>query len=532
MNGSSSKRERCAIYTRKSTDEGLDQSFNSLDAQRESCEAYVRSQAGEGWRVLPEHYDDGGYSGGNLDRPAMRRLLADIDAGKVDVIVVYKVDRLTRSLLDFCKIVERLDARGVSFVSVTQAFNTTTSMGRLTLNVLLSFAQFEREVTGERIRDKIAASKAKGMWMGGNVPLGYDLSARRLIANPLEAERVRHIFNRYLKVRSGVVLMEELRCQSIFSKRWIARSGKERGGSAFSCGALYYLLQNRLYIGEIVHRGVCHQGDHEAIVDRDLFEAVQQALAENRKSRRTRPTRATKCSLAGLVRGADGEMLTTTFSYGREGRLYRYYVVGSLDPSRRKSSQPARRVPAAPLERLVLQVITRLLQRQVIWQDVRVFLSSVELNERSIQLVLESAAFLEPHEPLERAVARLQDQAAPDRLIEDCGTMRLIVDRKPVFRGGKAKFTGESARCEGDGLSLLRSAHKLLVAHSMSPLTSQSHSRASAPTWQRQRRTMVLGLLAPQTQKRIANGTLAGSLDSLLRHSFPLAWVDQSGEIR
>src|SRR3954454_19258657 len=215
---------RCAIYTRKSTEEGLDQVFNTLDAQREACEAYIKSQAGEGWRALPDHYDDGGFSGGNMERPAIKRLLADVHAGKLDAIVVYKVDRLTRSLTDFSRIVERLDARGVSFVSVTQAFNTTTSMGRLTLNVLLSFAQFEREVTGERIRDKIAASKAKGMWMGGNVPLGYDLHDRRLFVNPAEAEQVRKIFDRYLALASGVALMKELRRNAIFSKRWVSRS--------------------------------------------------------------------------------------------------------------------------------------------------------------------------------------------------------------------------------------------------------------------------------------------------------------------
>ena len=260
-------RVRCAIYTRKSTEEGLDQSFNSLDAQREACEAYIRSQAGEGWHALPARYDDGGFSGGNLGRPAMQRLLADVDSGKIDVIVVYKVDRLTRSLLDFSKIVERLDVRGVSFVSVTQAFNTTTSMGRLTLNVLLSFAQFEREVTGERIRDKIAASKAKGMWMGGNIPLGYDLHERCLIVNTSEAETVRHIFERYLAHGSGVELMKELKRDGIVSKRWISRSGRAKGGLPLSCGALYYLLQNRVYLGEIVHRGVRHKGEHDAIVE-------------------------------------------------------------------------------------------------------------------------------------------------------------------------------------------------------------------------------------------------------------------------
>jgi DNA invertase Pin-like site-specific DNA recombinase len=311
-------RIRCAIYTRKSTEEGLDQAFNSLDAQREACEAYIKSQAGEGWRPLADRYDDGGFSGGNMARPGIQRLLADVETGKVDVIVVYKVDRLTRSLMDFARIVERLDACGVSFVSVTQAFNTTTSMGRLTLNVLLSFAQFEREVTGERIRDKVAASKAKGMWMGGNVPLGYDLQERKLLVSPAEAKQVRHIFSRYACLRSAVALLKELREEGIVSKRWIARSGRILGGTSVQCGALYYILQNRLYLGQVVHRGKSHKGEHEAIVSEELFAAVQEILAENRREKGRRPTRAACCPLAGQVFDAEGVSMSASFSYGRE----------------------------------------------------------------------------------------------------------------------------------------------------------------------------------------------------------------------
>jgi site-specific DNA recombinase len=251
------KTQRCAIYTRKSSEEGLEQSFNSLDAQREACEAYILSQRHEGWRMLPARYDDGGYSGGNMDRPALKRLLEDIQANKVNVIVVYKVDRLTRSLVDFAKIVEALDARGVSFVSVTQQFNTTTSMGRLTLNILLSFAQFEREVTGERIRDKIAASKKKGMWMGGSVPLGYDLEARKLIPHPTEATLVRKIFALYLKLGCVRKLAAELKRENVRTKVWVTKTGVRVGGASFAKGHLYFLLRNRLYIGEIRHRDKC-----------------------------------------------------------------------------------------------------------------------------------------------------------------------------------------------------------------------------------------------------------------------------------
>src|SRR4051794_16237008 len=258
---------RCAIYTRKSSEEGLEQAFNSLDAQREACEAYIKSQRHEGWTCLAQAYDDGGLSGATMDRPALQQLLADIQAGKVDVIVCYKVDRLTRSLADFAKIVEVFDAKGVSFVSVTQQFNTTTSMGRLTLNVLLSFAQFEREVTGERIRDKIAASKRKGMWMGGVPPLGYRAQDHKLIIVDREAETVRFIFRRYAELGSVRLLKEELDARSIRSKLRTSASGRLRGGKPFARGALYLMLQNRIYRGEIVHREQSHPGEHAPIID-------------------------------------------------------------------------------------------------------------------------------------------------------------------------------------------------------------------------------------------------------------------------
>ena len=274
-------RVRCAIYTRKSSEEGLEQEFNSLDAQREACEVYVRSQRHEGWSVLPQPYDDPGFSGGSMERPALKRLLADIVARRIDVVVVYKVDRLTRSFADFAKIVEVFDANAVSFVSITQAFNTTTSMGRLTLNVLLSFAQFEREVTGERIRDKIAASKKKGLWMGGQPALGYDVKDRKLIMNEVEAETVRMIFRRYLELGSVRELKASLDAEGVVSKRRTAADGSAYGGHAFSRGALYQMLQNRVYCGEIVHKGASYPGEHPAIVDEDLWLKVQHKLKDN-----------------------------------------------------------------------------------------------------------------------------------------------------------------------------------------------------------------------------------------------------------
>jgi site-specific DNA recombinase len=276
-----SGRLRCAIYTRKSSEEGLDQEFNSLDAQREACEAYVRSQKHEGWSALPTLYDDPGYSGGNMERPALKRLLADIAAKRIDVVVVYKVDRLTRSLADFAKIVEVFDASSVSFVSITQAFNTTSSMGRLTLNVLLSFAQFEREVTGERIRDKIAASKKRGLWMGGQPALGYDVRDRKLVVNEAEAETVRMIFRRYLDLGSVRELKAALDAEGVVSKHRTAATGDAYGGQSFSRGALYEMLQNRVYRGEIVHKGAAYPGEHPAIVEEDLWRQVREKLESN-----------------------------------------------------------------------------------------------------------------------------------------------------------------------------------------------------------------------------------------------------------
>jgi site-specific DNA recombinase len=328
-----STRLRCAIYTRKSTEEGLEQAFNSLDAQREACEAYVLSQAGEGWECLPDLYDDGGWSGGNMERPALRQLLADIAKGRIDVVVVYKVDRLTRSLMDFARIIEVFDGQKVSFVSVTQAFNTTSSMGRLTLNVLLSFAQFEREVTGERIRDKIAQSKARGIWMGGHIPLGYDLGDRVLVPNPTEAETVRHIFRRYLELKSLPALVKDLTAHGILTKRREARSGTVHGGIPFNCSGLSHILKNRIYRGEIVHRGKAHDGEHEAIVDRTLFQAVQDQLAANHHRHRTRKTRAGACPLTGKIVDGEGQPMRPSFSYGRGSVTYRYYVSEGREPS-------------------------------------------------------------------------------------------------------------------------------------------------------------------------------------------------------
>ena len=357
------KRLRCAIYTRKSSEEGLEQGFNSLHAQREACEAYVLSQVGEGWVALPTVYDDGGYSGGNMDRPALARLMADIAAGKIDVVVVYKVDRLTRALSDFARIVEIFDQREVSFVSVTQAFNTTSSMGRLTLNVLLSFAQFEREVTGERIRDKIAASKAKGMWMGGSIPLGYDLpvdsKTRALVVNPGEAQTINLIYSLYLELGSVRALAAELKARGITSKRRVARSGRVIGGVPFKEGPLYYLLQNRTYRGLIVHKDKVHPGQHPAIVDADTFDAVQARLAEGNRRRVPSGDAGIAGVLAGKIFDDRGHAMSPV-SARRGQRTYRYYVSQAALRGDRGEPGSLRRVPAYALEALVGQQLTAL----------------------------------------------------------------------------------------------------------------------------------------------------------------------------
>jgi site-specific DNA recombinase len=341
---------RCATYTRKSTEEGLDQAFNSLDAQKEACAAYIRSQQHEGWRPIEDQYDDGGFSGGSMDRPALMRLLDDVRRGRVDVIVLYKIDRLTRSLADFARIIDVLDSCGASFVSVTQSFCTTSSMGRLTLNVLLSFAQFERELTGERIRDKIAASKRRGMWMGGVVPLGYDVADRKLIVNASEAQIVRDIYQRYLKLGSVLALQSELMQTGVTSKRRLSRSGSAAGGVPFTRGALYLLLQNRIYVGQICHKGAAYPGEHEAIVPTELFDAVQAQLEGNRVIRLSYHNSAQPNLLAGLLWDAHGRPMTTNHTVKAKVKRYRYYV--SRNPV--GSSLRVWRVPAGDLEELVV----------------------------------------------------------------------------------------------------------------------------------------------------------------------------------
>ena len=352
INTRPNRRLRCAIYTRKSTEEGLDMEFNTLDAQREACEAYIASQKSEGWVATRDRYDDGGFSGGNLERPGLKQLLADIDDGLVDVVVVYKIDRLSRSLMDFSKLVEVFDRNGVTFVSVTQSFNTTTSMGRLTLNILLSFAQFEREVIGERIRDKVAASRKRGIWMGGYVPLGYDVQDRKLLVNDAEASSVRRIFERFVELGSATVLARELRGDGFRNKQ----------GTLIDKGYLYRLLNNRVYRGEAVHKGKAYPGEHDAIIDEALWDQVHAILKESPRKRANNSRSRTPALLKGLIFSDTGAAMTPT-STKKGAKLYRYYVSMDVIRNRETGEETApMRLAAGMVEDAVVTEVRRILQ--------------------------------------------------------------------------------------------------------------------------------------------------------------------------
>jgi site-specific DNA recombinase len=438
---------RCAIYTRKSSEEGLEQDFNSLDAQREACEAFIASQKREGWALVGEMYDDGGFSGATMDRPAFQRLLSDVSGGQIDVVIVYKVDRLTRSLSDFAKIVDLFDRHAVSFVSVTQQFNTTSSMGRLTLNILLSFAQFEREVTGERIRDKIAASKRKGIWMGGQPSLGYDVKDRKLIVNTTEAETVRHIFRRYVELKSVRELKEDLDAASIVSKVRTASDGSRYGGQPIARGALYLMLQNRIYRGEIVHKGKSYPGEHEGIVDEALWNTVQAILSANRVDRASGTTGHEPNLLTGILFDAQGGRMSPTHA-NKKGTRYRYYISRSLlDGSTKAEGQ---RIPAVVLESLVVRRIRNWLA-----------------NPASILQAIQHAAFDAVTQ--KRLIERARDLAAgehdggPEGLRAFMGSsivrvqvhadrIDIAVDQDQVRRclDGTAKQTGPSEKTQAE----------------------------------------------------------------------------------
>ena len=508
--------KRCAIYTRKSSEEGLDQAFNSLDAQREAGEAYVKSQASEGWKLIPTHYDDGGFSGGSMERPALRRLLDDVEAGKIDVVVVYKIDRLTRSLADFARIVETFDARSVSFVSVTQAFNTTSSMGRLTLNVLLSFAQFEREVTGERIRDKIAASKAKGMWMGGVPPLGYDMpeaGSRTLRVNEVEAEMVRSIYERYLAIGSVHRLAEALAENGIVSKRHVTHGGREMGGVPFGRGALFHLLRNRTYLGQIVHKELVHQGEHLPIIDNALFERVQQHLAANRVTRNTATERRTeRAMLSGRLFDERGDPMSPAHSRGGSGRLYRYYVSASVQRGSKREGG-LHRVAAPAIEQLVTTTLERLLPGK----DADRVLHSVHLRPDAFDLVFPSK--------LARAIAaRIEGEEQLASRGQHCV---VTVPISLPLRGGRRSIAaGQPDAADHDPtiIAALRRSHAMVERDERGqPLI------VTGPASPYDRRLLRLAFLAPDIQQAILAGRQPRqlNLEQLIRQDLPIAWSQQ-----
>ena len=536
---------RCAIYTRKSSEEGLSQPFNSLHAQREACEAFVRSQAGERWTLLPDRYDDGGYSGATMNRPAMERLLADVLARRVDAVLVYKVDRLTRSLADFARIIEALDRRQVAFVSITQAFNTTSSMGRLTLNVLLSFAQFEREVTGERIRDKIAASKAKGMWMGGCVPLGYDVpvdASRALVVNDDEARTVRTIFRWYLESRNLYALQKRLDAEGVRSKRWTSTRGRVMGGCRFSRGALRHLLGNRTYLGEIPHKGQVHPGRHAGIVDRSTFEAAQVVLAANSVRRRTRVGRASRMLLCGLLFDADGLAMEPCF--GRSAaRRYEYYAAkpmprtglsGELDDA-------IRRVPAPPMDGLVRTLVAQLLpprDEAPSNLEVRGIIARVEIHPSTVQVVVCSRA-LPGRQSARSAMELVRSRTRPGEHVlvdpSDSGLLRIVLPLRFVTRGGRKWLTSPGGRRvpapkQPDPRLVrdLRRGHAIARACDIEPDSISPARNARAPSSAHDRKLAELAFLAPDLQRAILRGEIADcDLDAI-----PISWTAQRRLLR
>jgi site-specific DNA recombinase len=555
-----SARVRCAIYTRKSSEEGLDQEFNSLQAQREACEAFINSQRHEGWVCLPANYDDGGFSAATMERPALQRLLADITAGRVDIVVVYKIDRLTRSLADFAKIVEILDARGASFVSITQQFNTTSSMGRLTLNVLLSFAQFEREVIGERIRDKIAASKKKGMWMGGVPPLGYRVEDHKLVIIDSEAEIVRAMFRRYVELGSVRLLKEELEARGINSKSWTNASGRVIGGKPFSGGALYLILRNRTYLGAIVHNGHSHPGEHAPIIDQPLWDAVQAQLASNAGEQDASAGTRHPSLLTGMLFDADGNPMTPTHAV-KKGMRYHYYVSRPLI-TKDQTESVGLRLPSAPIEQLVTsrirqwlldpggiynatrladpaaqrRLVTRAAELAKSWPELpatrqRVFLTGlieridvgvdrieIRLSPTRLGTLPDVAATILPSAIDDEA----QILSVPVRLRRSGREIRMLIDGTDPFATVKpdARLIKPLIRA--------RRFNAALVGSDGVPFAALAKQQGVTPSYFT--RVLRLSYLAPDITQAILDGhqPLDLTADKLLAHSrLPLVWQDQ-----
>jgi len=546
---------RCAIYTRKSSEEGLEQDFNSLHAQREACAAYILSQASEGWSLLPGEYDDGGLSGGTLERPALKRLLADIDAGKIDIVVVYKVDRLTRSLLDFARLVEALDKAGTSFVSVTQSFNTTTSMGRLTLNMLLSFAQFEREVTAERIRDKIAASKAKGMWMGGVPPLGYEPNGRTLAIVEEDAQLIRELFRRYLAIGNVRLLKEQLDNEGTEVPERITATGRSLGGVPFTRGQIYKILSNPIYLGEIHHKGKAHDGKHDAIIERELWDQVQAKLTDNAQGIQRAATVRSPSLLAGRVFDEAGEPLVATHACKDKVR-YRYYVSRSLqhDPGNRGGM----RIPAMELEKAIAQgaadlfdtslnlthaagldlradqverlgaacarLAGRLRKREPFL--LRKLISAVHIHPEEVRVTLSTAVTSSAVEvPLIASAPDTFEIRINVRLKRTGMAMRLVQDN------GTAAGMPEPQRHLAKLLQLARSWWTEMLEHSLTAAALASRRGLNKSYVSR---VIRLNFLAPDIVEAILRGEQPASLDAKTLvglHDLSLCWAEQKRQL-
>ncbi len=539
---SASKILRCAIYTRKSSEEGLDQEFNSLDAQRESCEAYIKSQTGEGWELMDSLYDDGGFSGGSMERPALQKLLMDIGKSRIDVVVVYKVDRLTRSLTDFSKIVEIFDSNTVSFVSVTQAFNTTTSMGRLTLNVLLSFAQFEREVIGERIRDKIAASKKKGMWMGGVPPLGYDVKDRKLVVNPKESKRVLSIYRRYLKLGSVPDLVADLKKEGIRGKSWTTQKGIKRKGGFMARGALYRLLRNPVYLGRISHKEKSYAGSHEPIAPMDLWEKAQTLLSsqggKRSGARSLKPTNL----LSGLIFDDMGNPMQHSHATKGGGRRYRYYVSKPLLNRNPGIPGSIPRIPAQAIEDLVRERFEELLSPPLRkeWKGMppgeqvrrlRETVQRVDLGANGVEMVLSKS-------DLDSRVCQVNQQnVRGERILEKGDNLILKIPVRLRTRGGEKIIEvpgGGNPHREGKlDQALIRAVARAYIwreALEKGEVSSLSElARREGCTDDYIRKILKIAFLAPDIADAILAGKQPGglALSHILGLDLPLSWKDQ-----
>ncbi len=534
------RRIRCAIYTRKSSEEGLEQDFNSLDAQREACEAYIASQKHEGWELLPDHYDDGGISGGHLDRPALQRLMQAVDQKRVDQIVVYKIDRLTRSLADFAKLVERLDAADASFVSVTQSFNTSTSMGRLTLNVLLSFAQFEREVTAERIRDKIAASKRKGLWMGGNVPLGYQADGRTLKIDEEEAEIIRTLYDLYLEHQTILDVKEQAEALGLRSRRRERSGGRVTGGTFFDRGHIHHLISNPIYAGHIRHKGRVYEGQHPAIINPAVWERVQQLLKDGAVRERGVKQKAKRSALAGKLYDETGDRLTPSHSR-KNGKLLRYYISGRLVTDRSQKFPDTWRLPAEQLENLLAEVVRQHLSRPNAVTSMLQDMSAAEIASaaehlRNCQSVRKCLDLIARADIRQGSLSLQLDLQALARMIE-CRADQVNAEELTIEAPFQMRRRGVELKLHlGDpppeiDQTLVRNIIKArqLLAMIIDGRTFSEIAEEEGISKRRVQDVVDLAMLAPDVLDAIAAGEQPDGLttDYLIKSGFPAIWSEQ-----